>query len=886
MSCRLLVAMFALLLLVLPAPATAQEQEFTVGQPRPSDLPETLDTERFRIHYTTDESSPDATSRDVAERMAAAFDEAYELTVIQEGWRPPLDDGQLGGDGRIDVYLKDLMGQLGLADYDGACEEPECPSISGSIRMEVDMADEDILGIALHELHHLTQAAISGITQPWLREATSTFEEVANTDRVRTGDIFAYAGNTDVPLRDAEDGATEYGAHVVMQWLDDQFDLALIQDIWARTAQNNGLPLAAMNDELVERGSSFAEQFVEFAEASMIWNQPGVFPRDTSQGEVVTYPEVARQDTIGADGSASTTLSPAAYAVYDIQPTADVTVEVSTADYLLGGAALVASRMDGTVEQRSGQFENGTVTLSLDGLDEAERVSVAVVNGENTNRGVEVNDITFDVQVISEGGPIPDGSTVPARVDGVNRYNTAAELAALDHPDGAEEVILARADDFPDALASAPLSPRGDVPVLVTDSDRLNDETARAITDLGASTAIIMGGTAAVGEAVVSALPDSVTDVQRVEGPNRFATAARAAELLAAERGINEVEGQTTAFVAQGGDFASALAAAPAAAAQGFPILLAETDRLPEETAQSLTDLEIQQVYLLGNDDQITPAVQEQIADLDITVERVAGADRLRTVERIAQLSVRAGWVPGTSVLLGRGDLFVDVLAAGPHGAVTGSPIVLTESPTRLGSGAVSYLADPTASLPDAVQAIGGTAAVSVDVLAAAIGVTDARGPVDSDAGASQFLRLGEDQAVAVGDAVTIQAEPFFPDQVLPETLAVGLLPCASSSVTINDQLQLEKADVDGDGRADALGSTDTGTALIVRSNGESVDGAALLPHVEVQDDQASVALDSSAGPDCTQVVAWEDEDGDGQLRLTEDGLVAELYGTVEVRFE
>ncbi len=617
-------------LLALPGPAAAQLS-------RPTGLDATVDTERVRVHYTTDPSSPDATDEAFARSGAESTERAYELLVVEEGWTAPADDGDLGGDGRIDVYIRELFGPDGQADADRSCDLPGCSSVSGYFSLDPQFLGGELDGLVIHELHHVIQSAISQGTEPWFKEATSTYEEVENSDRVRTFDVGEYARTTTTPLDRAEsvgegfDPQRFYGSHVLLQWIGARHGLQTIQQAWQVSASTNGLALPALDQVLAERDSSFPVEFLGFAAASAAWNQPGTFPRDTVEGRELVYPTVERQGRLEADDAIDVTLDHASYAVYDVAPTRDMTITVTTAPYLLGGAALVVEQLDGTVQTTLSPFEDGSAEVSFLGVEEATAVSLVVVNAEFENRGVEPDDVDAQVQLTSGGGAIPTGEPVSARVEGSNRYATAASLAALDRPDGADTVILARADDFPDALAASALSPGGTVPVLVTDTERLNLETEQALADLGPSTVLVMGGTDAVSEAVVDALPASIADIRRVEGPNRFATAADAASLLA-ERTTGEVEFARSAFLADGGDFAAALAAGPAAAQQGFPILLAEQDRLPEETEAALVDTEIERVYLLGGPDELGTEVEAVVADLGIEVTRIAGADRLGTV--------------------------------------------------------------------------------------------------------------------------------------------------------------------------------------------------------------------------------------------------------------
>src|SRR5690606_26720334 len=110
------------------------------------------------------------------------------------------------------------------------------------------------------------------------------------------------------------------------------------------------------------------------------------------------------------------------------------------------------------------------------------------------------------------------------RYAGSDRYETAARTALASYRDGADTVILARGDAFPDGLAAAFLAGVENAPILLTRSDALPAATADAIHRLEAKDAIVVGGTAAVGHAVVDQLYELVDNLDRIQGRDRYHT--------------------------------------------------------------------------------------------------------------------------------------------------------------------------------------------------------------------------------------------------------------------------------------------------------------------------------------------------------------------------
>ncbi len=87
------------------------------------------------------------------------------------------------------------------------------------------------------------------------------------------------------------------------------------------------------------------------------------------------------------------------------------------------------------------------------------------------------------------------------RLAGPSRFDTAVSVARFQFPDGATQVVLARADAFPDALAAGPLE--GGPVLLVPSCGDLPPEVARVIRDLAPDRVIALGGQTAVCEAML-----------------------------------------------------------------------------------------------------------------------------------------------------------------------------------------------------------------------------------------------------------------------------------------------------------------------------------------------------------------------------------------------
>lgn len=321
-------------------------------------------------------------------------------------------------------------------------------------------------------------------------------------------------------------------------------------------------------------------------------------------------------------------------------------------------------------------------------------------------------------------GAAPVGATEDVRTPrlaGPDRFATAVDIAA-ERVAGAdasiETVLLARADDFPDALAGAGLASmvggisETSAPILLTGRDSLPAATAQALQDFSVRRVVLLGGTDAISAQVEAQLAQD-HDVQRVAGANRYATAAEAARMLVANtQGLSELAGQRTVLVASGQDFADALAGGPVAYAGQLPILLTDPDELPAATAAVLDELAPERALLLGGEAALSTAVQAQIEQRGIATRRLGGANRQATAAQIADFALSELGFDGQGVVLARGDAFPDALAGGLQAGRTRAPILLTQSPTQLSEPTRAWLEGHRDTV-QVIQVVGGPSAVT-----------------------------------------------------------------------------------------------------------------------------------------------------------------------------
>lgn len=320
-----------------------------------------------------------------------------------------------------------------------------------------------------------------------------------------------------------------------------------------------------------------------------------------------------------------------------------------------------------------------------------------------------------------------DELAVPSyeRHAGLGRAQTAVQVSEANFAPGTAKVaVIARADTYADALAGVPLAWWEDGPILLTNSDKLDDVTQRELQRLDVDTVYLLGGTGALSQQVESDVRASgASNVIRVAGGDRFQTAARIAERLPNTGHAYVVEG---AHSDPNRGWPDALAVGPLAGYNGNPILLVTHDQLPPSTKDALEDLEVAEATIAGGEGAVSAAVAEAIEAAGTTTRRISGQDRYATSAALAQVAESEG-LTDQRVWLATGRNWPDALAAGPTIISNGGVLLLADGqdPAPV---TIDYLREHSVDI-EAVTFLGGEGAFSTNAENQVRGAIDA-GPV------------------------------------------------------------------------------------------------------------------------------------------------------------
>jgi len=308
------------------------------------------------------------------------------------------------------------------------------------------------------------------------------------------------------------------------------------------------------------------------------------------------------------------------------------------------------------------------------------------------------------------------------RVQGVDRFETAARSSALAFPGGSQYVLIATGRNWPDALGGSALAGVLDAPILLVERDSVPAPTRVEIGRLGATRAIILGGEGVVGANAESALRAMGLSVERIGGKDRYATAERIALQVISRLGASY---DGTVFIATGRDFPDALSAAPIAVRQKWPLLLVDPSAqgLADSTRAMLTSVNASSAIILGGDSAVPGAVEDEAVRMlgAGNVERLEGINRYETAARVSSFAVGiAGkahvW---NRVGIATGENFPDALSGGALQGRTGSVMLLTP-PHTLHPASASLLRTNALAI-DTVVFFGGTGALSQSVRSSAL---------------------------------------------------------------------------------------------------------------------------------------------------------------------
>ncbi len=186
------------------------------------------------------------------------------------------------------------------------------------------------------------------------------------------------------------------------------------------------------------------------------------------------------------------------------------------------------------------------------------------------------------------------------------------------------------------------------------DSNKIGSQTV---------TVTLEGKTAAFAVNIIPA-------VNMLSGSNTTATAVEVSKASYAET--------NTVILGTGTNFADALSAAPLAIQEKAPILLTETDSIPQSTWDEIKRLKASKAIIIGGEEEVSPSVETALKSLGISVERISGSETFGTaVETAKRVREKSGIT--NKVILANGCYFADAVSIASYAAQQREHISLAE---------------------------------------------------------------------------------------------------------------------------------------------------------------------------------------------------------------
>ena len=181
------------------------------------------------------------------------------------------------------------------------------------------------------------------------------------------------------------------------------------------------------------------------------------------------------------------------------------------------------------------------------------------------------------------------------RIWGRDRYVTSSELAyEIERLTGkVNKAIIASGENFPDALATAPLGSKEIAPILLVTRNQMDKKVSKALKDLNINKVYVAGGQNSVSKKLEAQLPQVI---RRFSGQDRYETAILVASYTYPES--KEV------FVASGETFPDALVIGPVCARRKAPILLSKSTPV-KVTDDYIEKSKIEYLYIIGGTNTI-----------------------------------------------------------------------------------------------------------------------------------------------------------------------------------------------------------------------------------------------------------------------------------------
>lgn len=291
------------------------------------------------------------------------------------------------------------------------------------------------------------------------------------------------------------------------------------------------------------------------------------------------------------------------------------------------------------------------------------------------NRIYKINDKSFAMAITAklkkaQKEEPEENITKIEYLTGKDRYDTAVKISQNAFT-SANNIILVNDSSLPDALSVTPYAKVKNAPILLTQSNKLNDQTRKEIERLKAKNLYIIGGENSVSKDVKNDLESRGYIVERISGEDRYATSLKVAKELDKISNISEIS-----VVNGEKGLADAVSIGAISAQNGMPIILTNQNDNMVNIIELVKDENIKKTYVVGGDRWFPNDIANKLP----SVERISGIDRNMTNLKVINRFYKDTTLNNIYVSkngMGNQDNLIDALSVGVVASKKQSPVML-----------------------------------------------------------------------------------------------------------------------------------------------------------------------------------------------------------------
>lgn len=266
-------------------------------------------------------------------------------------------------------------------------------------------------------------------------------------------------------------------------------------------------------------------------------------------------------------------------------------------------------------------------------------------------------------------------SATSTRISGSNKIQTSIAVADK-FRNGAKlkGVILAYAENFPDALSGGVLIKKYNSPILLINKTVASSKETLNYINKNVNKSgqvIILGSNGVINDSIVKDLKNKGFEkVKRLGGSDRFATN------VAIVKDFNPAVGSSV-IVSYSHNFPDALSAAPVSAVKGMPIFLVR-DKVTAEQKKLLSKIKPKNIYITGSSGVVSSSIEKELKKYSSKVVRLGGSTRYETSNAINNRFKSD--LSGPNAIIASGSTFADALVGTALAYKLKAPMILVNT--------------------------------------------------------------------------------------------------------------------------------------------------------------------------------------------------------------